>query len=165
MRVIGIDPGISHTGYGLVDADEQGRLTHIRNGSISTSTRAPFVERLFKIHKELDLLFQELQPDHMVVEQVFFAKNARSALLLGQARGVAILSAALAEITVFEYAATEAKKAVCNYGHAGKAQVGFMVKKLLRLEADVVEHASDALALCICHVHSFRTLQATQRCL
>lgn len=163
MRVMGIDPGISNTGYGVVDADERGRITHITSGSIPTSSRSPFVERLSKIHRELDTLFREFHPQHMAVEQVFFAKNARSALLLGQARGVTLLSAALAEIPVFEYAATEAKKAVCNYGSAGKEQVNTMVKTLLGIQKSIPDHASDALALCICHVNSYRTLQAKTR--
>ena len=160
---MGIDPGISNTGFGILDADARGRLTHVANGSIPTSSRTPFVERLSIIHRKLALLFQEYRPEHVVVEEVFFAKNARSALLLGQARGVALLSSALAEIPVFEYAATEAKKAVCSYGQAGKKQVNSMVKTLLYLDQNLPDHASDALALCICHVHSFRTAEARGR--
>lgn len=159
MRVVGIDPGLSHTGFGIVEADGRGRLLHITSGSISTSARAPFVERLAKIHRELERVFRDYEPDHMAVEQVFFARNARSALLLGQARGVTLLSAALAGIPVYEYAATEIKKAVCRYGQAGKRQVGEMVKVLLRIDKRLPSHASDALAVCICHAHSFHTLQ------
>ena len=98
----------------------------------------------------------------MAVEQVFFAKNARSALLLGQARGVTLLSASLVGIPVYEYAATEIKKAVCRYGQAGKQQVGEMVKVLLRVDKKLPSHASDALAVCICHTHCFQTSQATK---
>ena len=94
---------------------------------------------------------------YMAVEQVFFARNARSALLLGQARGVTLLSAALAGIPVHEYAATEIKKAVCRYGQAGKQQVSEMVKVLLSVDKRLPSHASDALAVCICHAHSFQT--------
>ena len=130
MRVVGIDPGISHTGFGIVDSVDRGRLVHVANGSISTSPKAPFVERLSTIHRELESVFREFGPHHMAVEQVFFARNARSALLLGQARGVVLLSAALVEIPVYEYAATEIKKAVCRYGQAGKQQVADMVKTL-----------------------------------
>ena len=162
MRVVGIDPGISDTGYGIVDQDERGRLLHVTDGSIHTSARVPFVERLSTIHTELEALFREFRPHHMAVEQVFFARNPRSALLLGQARGVTLLSAALVGIPVYEYAATEIKKAVCRYGQASKGQVGAMVKALLGLKKRVPSHAADALAVCICHAHSFQTSQATK---
>ena len=165
MRVVGIDPGISNTGFGIVDTDERGRLTHVTNGSIHTSAKVPFVERLSKIHRELETLFEEFQPHHMAVEQVFFARNARSALMLGQARGVTLLSAALAGIPVFEYAATEIKKSVCRYGQADKQQVSAMVKALLGIEQRLPSHAADALAVCICHAHCFRTSEATSRSL
>jgi len=160
IRVMGIDPGLAHTGYGVVALNGGGRLEHISNGTISTSSRTPLVERLSKIHRELDNVITDLQPHHVAVEQVFFSRNPKSALLLGHARGVAILSAAMSEIRVFEYSATETKKAVCNYGRGGKEQVNAMVKVLLGLRQDLSEHASDALALCICHVHSHRTVQA-----
>lgn len=165
MRVVGIDPGISHTGFGIVDSDERGRLAHVTDGSIHTSAKVPFVERLSKIHTELGKVFEEFQPEHMAVEQVFFARNARSALLLGQARGVTLLSAALAGIPVYEYAATEIKKAVCRYGHAGKEQVSDMVKVLLRIRKKIPSHAADALAVCICHAHCFQTSRAEETCL
>ena len=112
------------------------------------------------MHKELDIVFRETHPHHVAVEQVFFANNPKSALLLGHARGVAILSAALAELPVYEYTATETKKAVCSFGGAGKEQVNAMVKTLLNLRHDLTDHASDALAVCICHVNSYRTLQS-----
>ncbi len=163
MRVFGVDPGIAHTGYGVVAVDERGRLAHLASGTISTSSTAPFSDRLAQIHQELDTLFKEFRPEHMAVEDVFFSRNVRSALKLGQARGAALLSASLANIQVFEYAATEAKKAVCSYGAAGKDQVNAMVKALLGLKHDLPDHASDALALCICHVNSYRTLQAKER--
>ena len=162
MRVVGIDPGISHTGFGIVDTDARGRLAHITSGCISTSAKTPFVERLSKIHGDLEKVFREFQPDHMAVEQVFFARNARSALLLGQARGVTLLSAALVGIPVYEYAATAIKQAVCRYGQAGKEQVSDMVKALLRIDKKLPSHASDALAVCICHTHCFQTSQATE---
>ena len=162
MRVVGIDPGISHTGFGIVDTDERGRLAHVTSGCISSTAKTPFVERLSKIHTELEKVFQEYEPDHMAVEQVFFARNARSALLLGQARGVTLLSASLAGIPVYEYAATVIKQAVCRYGQAGKQQVGDMVNALLRIDKKLSSHASDALAVCICHTHCFQTSQATQ---
>ncbi len=162
MRVMGIDPGISHTGYGIVDAGENGGLTHISNGTIQTSSRLPFVDRLSKIHLELEALFQQFKPQHMAVEEIFFARNVRSALLLGQARGVALLSASLAGIPVFEYSVTALKMAVCRYGRADKEQVGAMVKILLQVDQKMSSHASDALAACICHAHNFQTLQVRE---
>lgn len=160
MRVLGIDPGISHTGFGIVDTDDRGRLSHVVNGSIHTSAETCFVDRLSKIHGELENLFHHFRPHHMAIEKVFFARNARSALMLGQARGVVILSAALAQIPVYEYAATEIKKAVCRYGQAGKQQVGAMVAALLGIEQKVSSHAADALAVCICHAHCHQTSRA-----
>lgn len=154
IRVMGIDPGLSFTGYGVVDAGADGRLRCLLSGTIPTSSRSPFVDRLSRIHRELRAVFEQARPDHVAVEEIFFARHPKSALLLGHARGVAILSASLAGIPVFEYAATETKKAVCTYGRAGKEQVGAMVKALLRLDEDLSEHASDALAVCICHIHS-----------
>ena len=160
MRVVGIDPGLSYTGFGIVDSDEKGRLRHISSGAIKTSSRLPFVERLSKIHLELEGIFQQFNPQHMAIEEVFFARNVRTALLLGQARGVALLSASLAGIPVFEYSATALKMAVCRYGRADKEQVGAMVKVLLQIDQKMSSHASDALAACICHSHNMQTYQA-----
>jgi crossover junction endodeoxyribonuclease RuvC len=163
LRVMGIDPGLAFTGYGVVDADPEGGLRHVLHGIIPTLASTPFVERLSRIHQELESVFQQVHPHHVAVEEVFFSKHPQSALLLGHARGAAILTASLAGVPVFEYAATETKKAVCTYGHAGKEQVCTMVKALLRLPQDLPDHASDALALCICHIHCHRTLQRTPR--
>ena len=157
MRVIGIDPGISHTGFGIVDAPGGERFQALASGVIRTDAKLAFVERISHLHRELVGLFQRWQPDHMAIESVFFARDPRSALLLGHARGVVVLSAALAGIEVFEYSATEIKKAVCAYGHAGKPQVQAMVKTLLRLDKGVTNHAADALAASICHIHSYRS--------
>ena len=162
MRVIGIDPGISHTGYGIVEAGAGGRLAYISSGAISSSSRISFVERLSKIHLELQSLFQRFQPQHMAVEEIFFAKNVRSALIMGHARGVALLSAALAEIPVYEYAATEIKMAICRYGRADKEQVKAMVRTLLQIDKALSSHAADALAACICHIHKTQTVQKTK---
>lgn len=157
MRVIGIDPGISHTGFGIVDASQGQKLQAVASGVIRTESRLSFVERLCRLHRELGALFLRWRPDHMAIESVFFAHDPRSALMLGHARGVVVLSAALAGIPVFEYSATEIKKAVCAYGHAGKSQVQAMVKTLLGLERTVANHAADALATSICHIHSHRS--------
>lgn len=157
MRVVGIDPGISQTGFGIVDAPKRGKFQSLASGVIRTDATLPFAERILHLHRELDGLFQRWQPDHMAIENVFFARDPRSALLLGHARGVVVLSAALAGIEVFEYSATEIKKAVCAYGHAGKLQVQAMVKALLGLDRGVASHAADALAASICHIHSCRS--------
>ena len=151
---------MSHTGFGVVEVDQRGRLTHVTSGSIYTSSHAPFVDRLLKIHLNIEILVKEFRPEHFALERVFFAKNARSALELGHARGAVLLSAGLAGIPVFEYAATEAKKAVCTYGGADKKQVSTMVRALLGLTDEMPDHATDALAICICHAHSFRAFQA-----
>ncbi len=163
MRVIGIDPGIADTGYGIVDSDGRGRLTHVASGSIRTTSRTLHVRRLARIFRGLEDLIRRFEPEHLAVEQVFFAKNARAALTLGQARGVALLCAELAGIPVYEYAATEIKRAVSRYGHADKRQVAAMVSALLGLDGERSSHATDALAACICHLHTIRTLDARGR--
>lgn len=166
MRVIGIDPGITHTGFGIVDALRGQKLHAVASGVIRTEARLSFVERLSCLHREVRALFLRWRPDHMAIESVFFARDPRSALLLGHARGVVFLSAALVGIPVFEYSATEIKKAVCAYGHAGKSQVQAMVKTLLGLDRPVGNHAADALAASICHIHSHqRPEQKVATCL
>jgi len=154
VRVFGIDPGSERTGYGCVETD--GRRHHLVTcGAIVASAGDSFPRRLARIHRELSVQLSECHPECVVVENVFYASNARSALKLGHARGVAILAAVEAGCEVLEYTPAEVKRAVVGYGRADKRQVQQMIKLLLGLERVPTPHdAADALAVAICHVHS-----------
>jgi crossover junction endodeoxyribonuclease RuvC len=154
MKIFGIDPGSERTGYGCVDTDGR-RHTLVVFGSIAAPAHATFPERLLLIHAGLAALLAEHRPDCVAIENVFHAKNVRSALKLGHARGVALLAASQAGMTVAEYSPAEIKRAVVGFGRAEKHQVGAMIKLLLGLDMVPTPHdAADALAVAICHVHS-----------
>ena len=154
MRIFGIDPGSERTGYGCVETD--GRCHQlIACGAISATAGDSFPQRLARIHRELAALLASHRPDCVAVESLFHAVNARSALKLGHARGVAILAAVEAGCDVVEYTPAEIKRAVVGYGRAEKHQVQQMIKLLLGLDKVPSPHdAADALAVAICHVHS-----------
>ncbi len=157
MRVLGIDPGSIHTGYGVVGRGQGGALVHICGGAISPAAGLTIAERLLKVSEGLSGIISEFKPDAVSIESVFFAKNVKSAITLGQARGAALLSAARFALPVFEYAPTAIKLAVTGYGQADKAQVQKMVKLLLKSTEDFKKaDASDALAIAICHIHHCR---------
>jgi crossover junction endodeoxyribonuclease RuvC len=154
VRVFGIDPGSERTGYGCVETDGR-RHQLVTCGAIVASAGDSFPRRLARIHRELSARLSECQPACVVVENVFYATNARSALKLGQARGVAILAAVEAGCEVLEYTPAEVKRAVVGYGRADKRQIQHMIKLLLGLDRVPSPHdAADALAIAICHVHS-----------
>ena len=154
MRVFGIDPGSERTGYGRVETGGS-RHSLVTCGAIRTPASATFPEKLLQIFEELTVLLIECRPDAVAVENLFFATNARSALKLGHARGVAVLAAVRAGLSVAEYSPAEIKRAVVGYGRAEKPQVQHMVKLLLGLaEVPSPHDAADALAVAICHVHS-----------
>jgi crossover junction endodeoxyribonuclease RuvC len=156
MRVLGIDPGSTATGYGLVE-EHAGGLRAVAYGAITPPAGASFPFRLLHIYRELQALLARLQPDCAAVEAVFFARNVQSALRLGQARGVALLALAEASVAIHEYSALEVKQAVTSYGQAQKAQVQQMVRLLLALgEVPEPADAADALAAAICHHHAAR---------
>ena len=150
MRVLGIDPGSRTTGYGVVERDGC-TIRHVDNGGIRPAESLPLAGRLLGIYSELRALIEEHRPDVAVIENVFFAKNARSSLLLGHARGVAMLAASEAGIPVEEYQPSEIKQAVVGQGQATKHQVQQMVRMILNLPEAAMEDASDALAVAICH--------------
>jgi crossover junction endodeoxyribonuclease RuvC len=154
VRIFGIDPGSERTGYGCVETD--GRRHHlVACGAITASAGDGFPERLERIHRELARLLAACAPDAVAIENLFHAKNARSALKLGHARGVAILAAVQAGCAITEYTPAEVKRSVVGYGRAEKPQVQQMVKLLLGLDkAPTPFDASDALAVAICHLHS-----------
>jgi crossover junction endodeoxyribonuclease RuvC len=153
MRVLGIDPGSSATGYGIVD-EINGSLSAITWGAIKTSNRLPFSQRLKTIHDGLTEIIKKYSPDVASIENLFFAENAKSALKLGQVRGAAILSAANQSVEVAEYTPLEIKQAISGYGRADKGQIQNMVSIILNLkEIPKPFDASDALAIAICHIH------------
>jgi crossover junction endodeoxyribonuclease RuvC len=153
MKVFGIDPGSERTGYGCIDTD--GRRHHLLVcGALSAPGAATFPDRLRHIHEGLARLLAEQRPDCVAIENIFHAKNVRSALRLGHARGVALLAAAAVGVPIAEYTPAEIKRAVVGFGRAEKPQVGQMVKLLLRLDAPPSPHdAADAIAVAICHIH------------
>jgi crossover junction endodeoxyribonuclease RuvC len=157
VKVFGIDPGSERTGYGCVETD--GRRHHLLAcGAIAARAGDSFPDRLARIHRELTTLLTSFQPDCVAVETLFHATNARSALKLGHARGVAILAAVEAGCPIVEYTPAEVKRAVVGYGRAEKHQVQQMIKLLLGLARPPSPYdAADALAIAICHVHSAGT--------
>lgn len=150
VRVLGIDPGSRLTGYGVVERDGS-RLRHVDNGVVVLNAKAPLEERLVVLHAELSKLLALHRPDVAAFERVFFSKNAQSALVLGQARGVALFAAASVGLPVFEYAPAEVKRSISTSGRADKHQVQQMVRFILGLPEPAQEDASDALAVAICH--------------
>lgn len=154
MRVFGIDPGSDRTGYGCVDSDgRQHRL--VLCGAVRTRASDTFPDKLGAIHRQLSTLIAECRPDCVVIEDLFHAANVRSALKLGHARGVAMLAAVEAGLSVVEYTPAEIKRAVVGYGRAEKPQIQQMVKLLLGLDRVPSPHdAADALAVAICHLHA-----------
>jgi crossover junction endodeoxyribonuclease RuvC len=153
MIILGIDPGSRKTGYGLI-SKQGNRLVHIDNGAIFTKASNEFPQRLEEIFSGLSSIIAQYQPDAVAVENVFLAKNAQSALKLGQARGAAIVAAVSVGLPVHEYTALQVKQAVVGTGRAEKTQVQHMIKALLNLPEVAQEDASDALAVAICHAHS-----------
>ena len=151
MKIFGIDPGSERTGYGCVDTDGR-RHRLVVFGTIAPPVQSTFPERLTIIHAGLAALLAEHRPDCVAIENVFHAKNVRSALKLGHARGVALLAACQAGMAVAEYSPAEIKRAIVGFGRAEKQQVQKMVKAILSLEAAPTStHAADALAVAICH--------------
>jgi crossover junction endodeoxyribonuclease RuvC len=154
VKIFGIDPGSERTGYGCVETDGA-RHRLILCGAVVTPAMAPFPDKLLTIHARLGELLRDCAPDCVAIENLFHAVNARSALKLGHARGVAMLAAVQAGVTIREYTPAEIKRAVVGYGRAEKHQVGAMIKLILGLDAVPTPHdAADALAVAICHIHS-----------
>ena len=154
MKIFGIDPGSDCTGYGCIDHDGS-RTRLVICGAIAAPPRATFPERLRVIHDDLAARLAECLPDCVAIENLFYARNVRSALKLGHARGVAMLAATEAGLPVLEYTPTQIKRAVVGYGRAEKQQVQQMIKLLLGLETVPSPHdVADALAVALCHGHS-----------
>jgi crossover junction endodeoxyribonuclease RuvC len=163
MRVLGVDCGTEYTGYGVVELCHDGKLICLTCGAIRLSPREPMAGRLSTIFDRLGAIIAEHRPDRVAIEGIFYALNVKSALKLGQVRGVAMLAASAAGLEVAEYSPLSIKSAVVGYGRAEKQQVQHMVTQLLNL-AEIPEppDAADALAIAICHLHTSAT-QERQR--
>jgi crossover junction endodeoxyribonuclease RuvC len=158
MRVLGIDCGSEHTGYGVVELDPFGKLHCIAVGAIHAAARAPIADRLNRIFQGLQAVIERDQPEEVAIEDVFFAVNVKSAL--GHVRGVAMLAASSAGLAVAEYAPLSIKSAVVGYGRADKEQVQHMITRLLNLATPPDSpDAADALAIAICHLHTSASLR------
>ena len=161
MRVFGIDCGTECTGYGVVEVDESARVPCLRAiaaGGIVLSKKETLAVRLARVYAELSALMTLHEPAVVAIEDVFFSANAKSALKLGQVRGVALLAAANMGLPIAEYAPLTVKSSVVGYGLAKKEQVQFMVARLLELEREPEPaDAADALAIAICHIHTAQT--------
>jgi crossover junction endodeoxyribonuclease RuvC len=163
MRVFGIDCGTEFTGFGVVEVDcdaRMPRLLHVAAGTIRLNKKDKAPRRLAQVYTELTAIIALYQPDVVAIEEVFFSANAKSALKLGQVRGVAMLAAETSGLAVVEYAPLKIKSSVVGYGLAAKEQVQFMVTRLLELDqAPESADAADALAVAICHIHTAQTLE------
>jgi crossover junction endodeoxyribonuclease RuvC len=151
-RVLGIDPGLARTGWGIIEA-EGNRLSFVAGGTITSNAKHEMAERLRTLYVGLQEVISTYQPTHVGVEEVFVNDNAKTSLLLGQARGLALLVPALAGLEVAEYTPLLVKKSVVGYGRAEKEQVAHMVKVLLPTAQLVGADMADALAVAICHSH------------
>ena len=157
IRILGIDPGLRRTGWGVVEIDGN-RLTFVACGSISTDDTAALARRLLALHDGLFRIVEEFVPDEAAVEATFVNKDAAATLKLGQARGIAMLVPARASVPVSEYAPNLVKKTIVGAGHGEKAQIRMMVGVLLP-KADPQSHdAADALAIAVCHAHHRNSL-------
>ncbi len=160
MRVIGIDPGSRITGWGIIE-EKSGILNLLDYGAIRTKNtqNIPFSQRLAYIYNELQGVISYHQPHEAAIEEVFASKNVKSALKLGQARGVAVAACATHNIAVFDYEPTLVKKSLVGVGRAEKEQVAYMVRILLSTKAEFPVDASDALAVALCHLNTRKFLE------
>jgi crossover junction endodeoxyribonuclease RuvC len=156
MRLIGLDPGLRHTGWGIIECAGS-HLRYVADGALHPDPALGLAERLAALHKGLTAIIERHRPDAAAVEETFVNKNPSSTLKLGLARGVALLAPALAGLPVSEYPANLIKKSVVGVGHAEKAQVQMMVRRLLPGAALESADSADALAVAICHAHHLST--------
>jgi crossover junction endodeoxyribonuclease RuvC len=159
MRILGLDPGLRHTGWGVIDVAGS-RLTYVADGVASAPTDLPLGERLVALFRQVNAVLERFSPDEAAIEETFVNKNAASTLKLGVARGVVLLAPAERGLKVAEYSANLVKKSVVGAGHAEKAQVQLMVRRLLPGCGAVKSDAADALAVAICHAHHAGTQNA-----
>jgi crossover junction endodeoxyribonuclease RuvC len=163
LRVLGIDPGTAATGYGIVD-NSNSHLMALHYNCVITNPKESFANRLLKIFEELRHVIEVFHPNAVAIEHLYFYKNSKTAMQVGEARGVAILAGVSSKLEIFEYTPLEVKLALTGFGRAQKEQVQQMVKRLLRLqEVPQPNDAADALAVAICHIHSSNTKRSILR--
>ena len=154
MKILGIDPGSRVTGYGLIEVKNQS--SQLIEAGLVEVAKYPMAERLSRIFQAIEGIVQTHQPEHVAIERVFVSKNVDSALKLGQARGAALVAAANDQCAIYEYSARQIKQAVVGTGSASKAQVQHMIRILLNLTQAPKADAADALAVALCHSHSWQ---------
>lgn len=159
MKVIGIDPGSHITGYGIVEKTGS-KLVCIASGAIKTDPALPLERRLCAIFTGINDVISAHAPDGAAIESVFYAKNVKSAVQLSHARGVALLASALASLGVHEYSPRSVKLATVGYGNASKEQVKMMISRILNTPEPRLQDAADALAVAVCHLHTWRPAAA-----
>ncbi len=160
MKILGIDPGLNITGYGLIQIAEVPVPQLFMYGCVRTKAKQPLAERLFKIHTEIKDLITEHKPDVLVMEDIFYAKNIKTAITMGHVRGAVMVAAMDRGISVVEYSPREIKLSVTGNGGASKDQVNFMVQRILKVAEPITPaDASDALAAAICHWHRIKFQQ------
>ncbi len=155
VKILGIDPGSIKCGYGVIEIRPKG-AAYVTSGTIAPSSTKPLHERLKYIYEGLIAVIRNNQPDHVVVEKMFFAKSVRAAMSLGYARGIALLAAASEKIELHECSALEVKKSVVGYGKAEKEQVQKMVRLILNLQGDLAPDSADAIALALCYANTIK---------
>lgn len=152
IRILGVDPGLTNTGWGIVDSSGN-RLVYKDHGAIRSTTAQSLPERLWKIQLGLEEIIKQYSPTHIALEETFINANPKSSMRLGYARGVVIATAGKSDLPVYEYAATTVKKSVVGTGHATKDQIASMIKILLPLSGGASKDGADALAIAITHAH------------
>ena len=163
MTILGIDPGYATVGFGIIEGDRT-RQRYIQCGAIRTPAGAPFSRRLKQVYDDNCLLIEQFKPDAMVVEELFFNKNEKTAIFVAHGRGVLLLAGEAMGLPVFEYTPLQVKQAVTGYGRAEKSQVMEMVKRLLQLnQIPRPDDAADALAVALCHLRSSTNLLAQMK--
>ncbi|RLE14382.1 crossover junction endodeoxyribonuclease RuvC [Candidatus Aerophobetes bacterium] len=153
MVILGVDPGTAATGYGVIDVEDSPQL--IDYGCLRTSSKEGMVQRLRAIYKQIKCIVERFCPEEIAVEDVFFNQNIKTALSVGQARGVILLAVSSQGARVFSYTPLEVKQAIAGYGRARKEQIQHMIKKILNLSSlPTPDDASDAIAVALCHFYS-----------
>ena len=158
MRILGIDPGIAIVGFGLIESD-RGAMRMLQYGAVTTEGGLPLATRLVQIEDDMRALIQQLRPDEIAIEELFFSKNITTGIAVAHGRGVVLCTAERLGVPIFEYTPMQVKQAVVGYGLAEKRQVMDMTKRLLKLKAvPKPDDAADALAIAICHARSATSL-------
>lgn len=161
MRILGIDPGLGTTGYGIIDQTDK-TLHVVTYGGIRKSPKASFTENLLKIYKKINQIIIEFQPDGCAIENIFYHQNKKTAIIMGHVRGVAMVAAAEQKLPVHEYSPKEVKLSIVGFGAASKLQIQAMVKTILHMDqVPQPEDAADALAVAICHYHRLKLERMT----